>query len=214
MPNIAVVDYGMSNLHSVKQALSVNAPADTKVYLVESEADIHDADKVVVPGQGAAAQCMEAITQRNLKDALIQAAHEKPFLGICMGLQLLLTHSLENEGVQCLGMFAGESHHLAEHIRIEPGHKIPHMGWNKVFQQMSHPLWHGIEDGAYFYFAHSYYAQPADPALVAGVSEYGEHFPCAIASGYVFAIQFHPEKSSSAGLQLLKNFVAWNGETC
>ena len=189
----------------------MHAPAGTRVCVSHTVDEIRNADKLVVPGQGAAAHCMQALTQYGLQEVLIQSAQEKPFLGICMGLQLLLDHSVEDGGTQCLGLYDGEVRHLNEHTPATLGHKIPHMGWNQVAQKAEHPLWHGIEDNSYFYFAHSYYAVPHDPNLIAGTTEYGEEFSCAIADNYVFAVQFHPEKSAATGLQILKNFVAWDG---
>ena len=211
MTTITIVDYGMGNLRSVEKALRCVSPHGTQIITTGDEGLIHQADKVVFPGQGAAGDCMRAIHAHGLAAPLAQAAAEKPFLGICMGLQVLLEHSDENGGTDCLGLFAGRVRHLAEHIGAAPGHKIPHMGWNRVRQVRRHPLWDGIRDDEHFYFVHSYHAEPSDAELVAGQTGYGEEFTCTIASGLVFAVQFHPEKSAGSGLRLLENFVRWNG---
>lgn len=214
MSRIAVVDYGMGNLRSVAKALEHVAPGQ-QVVVTGVAADIADADRVVFPGQGAARDCMAQLRERDLIDPVRQAAAEKPFLGICMGLQVLMTHSRENGGVDGMGLFAGEVEFFGDSIaREENGGllKIPHMGWNAVGQVQEHPLWHGIEDNSRFYFVHSYYVVPQDDNIVAGRTHYGIDFVSAIASGHVFAVQCHPEKSATDGLRLLKNFAAWNGE--
>ena len=212
MNTIAVIDYGMGNLRSVVNALEQVAP-EHRVMLTSSSRDIDDADRVVFPGQGAARDCMRAIDEHQLRDAIVQAAAEKPFLGICMGLQVLVDYSEENEGTDCLGIFPGrvryfgDSHTDADGVKL----KVPHMGWNRVRQTRAHPLWHSIEDGSRFYFVHSYYVEMQDSTLVAGQCDYGLDFTCAIAHDNLFALQCHPEKSASAGLQLLANFTAWDG---
>jgi len=211
MTTITIVDYGMGNLRSVEKALHCVSPERTRIVTGGDAGLIDDADKVVFPGQGAAGDCMGAIHARGLAGPLARAAAEKPFLGICMGLQVLLEHSDENGGTDCLGVFAGRARHLAEHAGAAPGRKIPHMGWNRVRQTRRHPLWDGIADNEHFYFVHSYHVEPADAALVAGRTEYGAEFTCAVASGLVFAVQFHPEKSAANGLRLLENFVRWDG---
>ena len=152
---IAVVDYGMGNLHSVARAVSQAAP-QCKTIISSSAADIASADRVVFPGQGAARQCVQGVQDHQLGEALVQAFNNKPFLGICMGLQILFDHSNENEGVDCLGLVTGGVHEF-QRSATEPEKKIPHMGWNEVNQISSHPLWQGIENGARFYFVHSYY---------------------------------------------------------
>lgn len=211
MEHIAIIDYGMSNLHSVRRALAAVAGDDARVSVVTDRAGIETADKVVFPGQGAALDCMNALNAGNLAEAVLRAAKEKPFLGICMGLQVLLERSEENGGVACLGLFAGEVRRFSGQAR--PGHKIPQMGWNRV-RQRPHPLWQGIADDSHFYFVHSYYTAPADQRLVAGTTDYGDNFASAVAGGFVFAVQFHPEKSAANGLRLLRNFIHWKGETC
>ena len=213
MTTITIVDYGMGNLRSVERALRHVSPGDVRVMTSGDERRINDADKVVFPGQGAAGDCMHAIGVRKLARPLARAAAEKPFLGICMGLQVLLERSDENGGTDCLGLFAGRVRHLQKCAGAAPDRKIPHMGWNRVRQTRAHPLWHGIRDDEHFYFVHSYHAEPADDGLVAGRTGYGGEFVCAIADASVFAVQFHPEKSAGAGLRLLENFARWNGES-
>jgi glutamine amidotransferase len=211
MVDVAVVDYGMGNLHSVAKAVEHVAPG-AKVAVTSDPERILTANRVVFPGQGAAPDCMAAINERGLREAILQAAASKPFLGICMGLQVLFEHSEEGD-TPCLGLFPGNVVRFAEAGMRDPqGNKlkVPHMGWNNVVQTRSHPLWNGIEEGARFYFVHSYFVVPADPALVAGTASYPDEFACACARGNVFAVQFHPEKSAADGLRLLANFVAWN----
>jgi len=183
--------------------------------IVTSDAnEIVDAERIVFPGQGAARDCMKHLKQMQLEDVVLQAAHEKPFLGICMGMQVLMTHSEENAGIECMGLYAGDVRAFADEALASQMQslKIPHMGWNQVAQKQSHPLWQDIEDGSRFYFVHSYYVDPADSTLVAGTTDYGIEFVSVIARDNVFAAQFHPEKSAHDGLQLLKNFCRWNGQ--
>ena len=212
---IAVVDYSMGNLHSVSKALEHVVQADQRV-LVTSDADeIASAERVVFPGQGAARDCMRHLQETGLDSIVKQAAAEKPFLGICMGMQVLMAHSEENNGIACMNLFDGEVRAFAdEALKAKmQSLKIPHMGWNQVTQMQDHPMWHGIDDKARFYFVHSYYVDPADESLVAGTTEYGIDFVSVIARDNVFAAQFHPEKSAHDGLQLLKNFCAWDGKS-
>ena len=212
MIDIAVVDYGMGNLRSVSKALEHVAP--NKNVVVTSQAqDILDAGRVVFPGQGAMPDCMRELESRGLREVIVQAAASKPFLGICIGLQLLFEHSEEGnaDGLAILSgkvkRFAAEAMHDADGNKL----KVPHMGWNQVYQKQAHPMWKDIADGERFYYVHSYYVQPDDASLVAGVTEYPNAFTGAIAHQNIFAVQFHPEKSQHAGLQLLSNFVQWNG---
>ena len=214
MSLIAVVDYGMGNLRSVDKALEHVAQAGQEVRITSDANEIAAADRVVFPGQGAARDCMRELEQRNLIEPVRQAASEKPFLGICMGLQVLMAHSEENEGVDCMGLYPGEVRFFGKVLNKSTTAvplKIPHMGWNNVTQTISHPLWHGIRQVSRFYFVHSYYVDPVDEAIVAGETEYDVVFTSAIACDNVFAVQFHPEKSAADGLQLLKNFTGWDG---
>jgi glutamine amidotransferase len=212
MQTIAVIDYGMGNLRSVVNALEQVAP-EQRIVLTSNPQDIAAAERVVFPGQGAAGDCMRAIESYGLRDAVIEAATEKPFLGICMGLQVLVDHSEENQGTDCLGVFRGQVRYFGDSHRDPDGVKlkVPHMGWNRVMQTRRHPLWESIEDGSRFYFVHSYYVEMQDPQLVVGQCEYGFDFVCAIARGNLFALQCHPEKSAAVGLQLLANFAGWDG---
>ena len=207
--SIAVIDYGMGNLRSVCQALA-HVAGDTPVVVTSDPAQVAAAERVVFPGQGAMPDCMAELEARGLKPAVLQAAKDKPFLGICIGLQMLFEHSEEGD-VPGLGVFPGQVRRFPEAKMVAADGsrlKVPHMGWNQVWQK-SHPLWAGIEDGARFYFVHSYCVQPDDEALVTGSCEYGVPFTCAVGRANIFAVQFHPEKSARDGLQLLKNFVSW-----
>ncbi|HWD21866.1 MAG TPA: imidazole glycerol phosphate synthase subunit HisH [Burkholderiales bacterium] len=199
---IAVVDYGMGNLRSVAKAIEHVAP-QTEVIVTADPDMIVSCEKVVVPGQGAMPDCMRQLRESGAREAVIEAARTKPFLGICIGLQMLFEHGEEGD-TQGLGLLAGEVPRFAA-----PGLKIPHMGWNEVIQTRPHPLWAEIANNSRFYFVHSYYPVPRDPALTAGTAVYGKSFTCAVARDNIFAVQFHPEKSQSAGLQLLSNFVRW-----
>ncbi|MEW5787942.1 MAG: imidazole glycerol phosphate synthase subunit HisH [Pseudomonadota bacterium] len=214
MADIAVVDYGMGNLHSVRKALEHVAPG-AQVVVTGDPAVIAGAGRVVFPGQGAAPDCMAEIDRYGLRQAILDASASKPFLGICMGLQVLFQHSDEGD-TPCLGLMAGNVKRFPDGaMRDGAGNKlkVPHMGWNNVRQTKAHPLWDGIEDGARFYFVHSYYALPADAGVTAGESDYPFAFTCAVARDNLFAVQFHPEKSAAAGLRLLKNFVSWDGKS-
>jgi glutamine amidotransferase len=203
----------MGNLRSVSKALEHVAP--TKNVLVTSNPDdIAQAERVVFPGQGAMPDCMRELDARGLREAVIAAAVNKPFLGICIGLQMLFEHSEEGDAAG-LGVFKGNvKRFAAEDMFDSEGAKlkVPHMGWNQVYQAGAkpHALWQGIEDGARFYYVHSYYVQPDDEAIIAGYSTYPNKFTCAVAKNNLFAVQFHPEKSADAGLQLLSNFVNWS----
>ncbi|HEX6828121.1 MAG TPA: imidazole glycerol phosphate synthase subunit HisH [Burkholderiales bacterium] len=207
---IAVVDYGMGNLRSVAKALEHVAP-DAEVRVTGDPAVVRAAARVVVPGQGAMPDCMRELDARGLRPAVREAAAEKPFLGICIGLQMLFESSEEGQ-VAGLGLLAGAVRRFPAPAMVEgQGNrlKVPHMGWNQVRQAACHPLWEGIPDGSRFYFVHSYYADPGEREVVAGVSAYPFEFCCAVARGNLFAVQFHPEKSAAAGLRLLANFAAW-----
>ncbi|MDX1795948.1 MAG: imidazole glycerol phosphate synthase subunit HisH [Hydrogenovibrio sp.] len=207
---VTVVDYGMGNLRSVAKAAEHVADANTRILVSDKPEDIQSADAIIFPGQGAAKACMQALNQTGMVHALQQAAKEKPFLGICMGLQVLMTHSQENDGVDCLNILPGEVRQFD--LSGHPQLKMPHMGWNQIHQTVEHALWHQIPQDSRFYFVHSYYIVPQDPSIVAGETTHGTTFTSAIASDNLFAIQAHPEKSAEAGLQLFKNFLAWNGQ--
>ncbi len=207
--DIAVVDYGMGNLRSVSKA--VEHVANGKSVVITSDPKvIQNAERVVFPGQGAMPDCMRELDARNLREAIIDAAKNKPFLGICIGMQLLFEHSEEGDTAG-LGLFKGHVKRFAEKLVDEHGEKlkVPHMGWNQVFQTASHPLWAGITDATRFYHVHSYYAAPSDNSVSAGETEYPKRFTSAVARDNIFATQFHVEKSAAAGLQLLANFVNW-----
>ena len=206
---IAVIDYGMGNLRSVAKALEHVAPA-AEVLVTDDPSKLLSADRVVFPGQGAMPDCMRELDARGLRPAVLAAARDKPFLGICIGLQMLFEHSAEGD-VAGLGVFAGDVRRFPDGKMVDRSGqrlKVPHMGWNRV-QQKPHALWAGIADGARFYFVHSYCVQPADSTVITGTTEYGIPFTCAVGRDNIFAVQFHPEKSAQDGLQLLKNFVEW-----
>jgi len=211
---VAVVDYGMGNLRSVSKALE-HVVADNQKVIVSSDADdIANAERIVFPGQGAARDCMKQLKDLKLDEVVLHAASEKPFLGICMGMQVLMAHSEENQGVACMNLYSGDVRAFADdRLKSKMQHlKVPHMGWNQVSQKQSHPLWRDIPDNSRFYFVHSYYVDPDDKSLTAGTTDYGIDFVSVIAKDNVFAAQFHPEKSAHDGLQLLKNFCHWNGQ--
>lgn len=207
---IAVVDYGMGNLRSVWQAL-VHVAEDRSVVVTADPAILAEADRVVFPGQGAMPDCMRELDARGLRSAVLDAARNKPFLGICIGLQMLFEHSEEGD-VPGLGVFSGRVCRFpADRMTSTTGSrlKVPHMGWNQVSQSRSHPLWSGIANEARFYFVHSYYVAPTNRDCIAGTTDYGVPFTSTVARDNIFAIQCHPEKSAQAGLALLSNFVNW-----
>jgi glutamine amidotransferase len=211
MVDIAVVDYGMGNLRSVAQALS-HVAQGRDVLVTSNPADIAAARHVVFPGQGAMPDCVRELDSRNLRSAVLDAAANKPFLGICIGLQLLFDHSDEGN-IAGLGVFPGSVKRFASGMKDAEGNKlkVPHMGWNQVHQVRSHKLWDGIAQDDRFYYVHSYYVVPENAALTVGTSDYPVSFTSAVARDNIFAVQFHPEKSQHAGLQLLKNFIHWDG---
>jgi glutamine amidotransferase len=207
--SIAIVDYGMGNLRSVARALEHVAPEAT-VRICNQASDILAADRVVFPGQGAMRDCMAHLTETGLRDAVVHASRNKPLLGVCVGEQMLFERSEEGP-TDGLGVFDGQVVRFAgAPFDGQDRLKVPHMGWNRVRQTQSHPLWEGVPDNAYFYFVHSYYVVPAQPSLSAGETDYGCAFTCAVARDNIFATQFHPEKSASAGLRIYQNFVRWN----
>ena len=210
---IAVIDYGMGNLHSVASALEHVAPNASVVISADRQV-ITDADHVIFPGVGAIRDCMAEIRRLGF-DRLVPEiiASGKPVLGICVGMQALMESSEENGGVECLNQMHGHVRFFGNNLRDQQGQhlKVPHMGWNQVAQVKSHPLWQGIEDKARFYFVHSYYIKAALDERVVGRCHYGLEFDVAVSHQNLFAVQFHPEKSHTAGLQLLKNFTQWDG---
>ncbi len=211
MTRIAVVDYGMGNLYSVAKAVERMA---ARVRVTSSPREIAASDKVIFPGQGAARDCMTALRQLDLQAAIIEAARQKPFLGICMGMQALMQQSEEGGGTECLALYRGSVEYFGRHLSTATAAdplKVPHMGWNCIEQRQDHPLWKDIPQSSWFYFAHGYFVKCEDRALVAGTTDYGLVFTSALARDNVFALQCHPEKSAAAGLQLLENFVHWDG---
>jgi imidazole glycerol-phosphate synthase subunit HisH len=206
---IAIVDYGMGNLRSVQKALAHVAP-EAHVEITGDAATIRLADRVVFPGQGAMPDCMRSLAESGVGDAVAEAARSKPFLGLCIGQQMLFERSAEGDTAG-LGIVRGR----VVGFRMDPerraaGFKVPHMGWNEVWQVKPHRLWDGIADGSRFYFVHSFYCEPREPGLAAGETRYPEAFTSAIARDNIFATQFHPEKSAAAGLKLLSNFSTWD----
>ncbi len=212
MTDIAVVDYGMGNLRSVAKALAHVAPERSIVISAEPSV-ILAAARVVLPGQSAMPDCIGCLNASGLRDVVLEAARTRPFLGICLGLQMLFETSEEGP-TQCLAVLPGRVVRFRDADMKLPSQerlKVPHMGWSPVRQTKAHPLWAGIADGTRFYFAHSYHPQPDDPGAIAGTTDYPLPFTCAVARANIFATQFHPEKSQRAGLQLLANFVVWDG---
>lgn len=211
MSTIAVIDYGMGNLHSVAKAIE-HVSQNEKV-IVSSDTDtLRQADRLVLPGVGAIRDCMAEIKRLGI-DQLVNdvIAEGKPLLGVCVGMQAMMTHSEENNGVDCLNIFDGNVRYFGDDLKDAKGEKlkIPHMGWNQVHQVIEHPMWNGIPDNARFYFVHSYYVEPAGPDYIAASTEYGINFTTAVTRDNVFAVQFHPEKSQHHGLKLYENFLNW-----
>ncbi len=209
MVDIAVIDYGMGNLRSVHNALLKVAP-HASIVVTDDPGVVAQAGRVVFPGQGAMPECMRELDARNLRQTVLDAARNKPFLGICIGLQMLFEHSTEGD-VPGLGVFPGQVLRFEHNLHDAQGNrlKVPHMGWNQVHQKVDHPMWQNIAQDERFYFVHSYYVKPDDDKFVQAVSHYPQPFVCAVARDNLFAVQFHPEKSHKAGLQLLENFVNW-----
>lgn len=210
MQTVAVIDYGMGNLHSVSKALEHVGAG--RVLVTSDAAQIREADRVVFPGVGAIRDCMAEIKRLGFDSLVREVSQDRPFLGICVGMQALMDRSEENDGVDCIGLFPGQVRFFGKGLQ-EDGEplKVPHMGWNEVHQSCEHPLWHEIPDGGRFYFVHSYHVQPQHAGQVAGRGHYGVDFAAALAEGSRFAVQFHPEKSHTHGLQLLQNFITWDG---
>ena len=213
MRTVAVVDYGMGNLRSVSQAVAHAASNadDVKVIVTGDPQEVQQADRIVLPGQGAMRDCMRELRNSGLQEAVLDALRTKPVMGVCVGMQMLLDHS-EEQDTPGLGVIAGSVRRFRLHGRHQPDgsrYKVPQMGWNRVLQAKPHPLWAGVADGAWFYFVHSFYVEPSDPHHSAGLTEYGERFTSALARDNIFATQFHPEKSAADGLMLYRNFLAW-----
>ena len=210
---VAVVDYGMGNLRSVSQAVQAAAEGSGwQVVVTSRPEEVRAAQRLVLPGQGAMPDCMRELHESGLRDSVLEAAATKPLFGVCVGMQMLLDHSAEGD-TPGLGLIHGEVLKFDLAGRIQPDgsrYKVPHMGWNRVFQRRAHPVWAGVPDGEWFYFVHSYYARPLDPDHSAGETEYGARFTSAVARDNIFATQFHPEKSADQGLALYRNFLHWN----
>ncbi|MCR8923029.1 imidazole glycerol phosphate synthase subunit HisH [Dasania sp. GY-MA-18] len=211
---IAVIDYGMGNLHSVASALE-HVGDNVEVLVSGDPEKILAADRVLFPGVGAIRDCMAEILRLGIDQVVAEAMQTKPLLAICVGMQALMQRSEENGGVDCLGFYPGEVKFFGEHLQDANGQKlkVPHMGWNHVHQQKPHPLWANIAQDERFYFVHSFYVQAQDSDMVMGTTDYGVNINAAISRDNVFAAQFHPEKSSTAGLQLLQNFLSWDGQS-
>lgn len=210
---VAVIDYGMGNLHSVASALQ-HCGENVEVIVTGDAEKIMAADRVLFPGVGAIRDCMSEILRLGVDQVVAEVAATKPMLAICVGMQALMQRSEENNGVDCLGMFPGNVKFFGKQLQDAAGNrlKVPHMGWNQVHQAIAHPLWQGIAQDSRFYFVHSYYVHTEDSALVAATADYGVTIHATLHRDNVFALQCHPEKSSTAGLQLLRNFLAWDGQ--
>lgn len=214
MRRVAVIDYGMGNLRSVSKALETVAGHQLKVDVSSDPDTILSASHVVFPGVGAIRDCMVELKRQQLDEVVLEAANSKPFLAICLGMQALLGRSEENHGIDALNIIPGQARFFGSPVDANGTRlKVPHMGWNTVHQTYQHPLWNKIEQDSRFYFVHSYFVAPTDPAVIAGTSAYPDDFAVAIYKENVFASQFHPEKSQHAGLQLLENFVNWDGQS-
>lgn len=212
MANKIVVVDGLGNLRSVAQALRAADP-EADVIISSQAADIDSADRVVLPGQGAMRDCMRSLRESGAEEAVLRAMKTRPVMGVCVGEQMLFDSSEENEGTPGLGLLPGKVVRFQLDGKLQADgsrFKVPQMGWNRVRQVRAHPLWEGVDDGAYFYFVHSYYAQPANPQDTIGEADYGGAYCCAVARENIVATQFHPEKSAAAGLRLYRNFIHWN----
>ena len=205
MNKIAVIDYGMSNLHSVVKAFQKVVDKNYSVYVANSEEKLKKASVVILPGQGAVKSCIDSLAI-NFPN-LINTISNKPFFGICLGFQILFDKSFEDDGVDCLSIIKGEVKFFSSEIKKNL--KVPHMGWNQITHNSDHLIWQNIPNETFFYFVHSYHAHVASEEMVAGRCEYGVSFDVALAHENIFAVQFHPEKSAANGLQLLKNYLKW-----
>jgi glutamine amidotransferase len=209
---VAVVDYGMGNLRSVSQAVMAAAQDQGVRVLITADPDeVYAAERIVLPGQGAMRDCMRELADSGLKEAVLDAAARKPLMGVCVGMQMLLDHS-EEQDTPGLGLIPGRVKRFRLEGQLQPDgsrYKVPQMGWNRVHQTRAHPVWGEVPDESWFYFVHSFYAETSDPRDSAGQSEYGLRFTCAVARDNIFATQFHPEKSAASGLALYRNFLHW-----
>ena len=216
MASVAVIDYGMGNLRSVAQAVMAAAQGSgVDVIITADPAQVRQADRVVLPGQGAMRDCMRELHDSGLLPEVLHAAAHKPLFGVCVGMQMLLDHSAEGAagGTDCLGLIPGNVVKFELAGQLQPDgsrYKVPQMGWNRVHQTRPHPVWVGVPDNSYFYFVHSFYAKPLDVRHTAGVSDYGQGFTSAVSRDNIFATQFHPEKSADMGLMLYRNFLSWS----
>ncbi|MGX9216890.1 imidazole glycerol phosphate synthase subunit HisH [Massilia varians] len=211
MTNKIVVVDGLGNLRSVAQALRAAAP-EADILVSNNASDIDAADRIVLPGQGAMRDCMRSLRESGAEEALLRAVKTRPVMGVCVGEQMLFDESEENEGTPGLGLLPGRVVRFQLDGKLQADgsrFKVPQMGWNRVRQTRAHPLWEGVEDGSYFYFVHSYYAAPDEPADTIGEADYGGMYTCAVARDNLVATQFHPEKSAAAGLRLYRNFIHW-----
>ena len=214
MASVAVIDYGMGNLRSVAQAVMAAAQGSgVEVIITADPAQVRQADRVVLPGQGAMRDCMRELHDSGLLPEVLHAAANKPLFGVCVGMQMLLDHSAEGAagGTDCLGLIPGNvvKFELAGQLQLDGSrYKVPQMGWNRVHQTRPHPVWAGVPDNSYFYFVHSFYAKPLDVRHTAGVSDYGQGFTSAVSRDNIFATQFHPEKSADMGLMIYLNFLS------
>jgi len=210
---IAVIDYGMGNLHSAASALE-HVTTDAEIVITSDKSIIESADRVVFPGVGAIRDCVHEIKRLGFDELIQQQVKEKPVLAICVGMQALMNRSEENNGVDCIGLLDGEVRFFGNDLKDESGNhlKVPHMGWNRVQQTIAHPMWEGIEQGSRFYFVHSYYVSMNSTETVSGITNYGVDIVSTTAEPNLFCAQFHPEKSHSSGLQLLRNFSQWDGQ--
>src|SRR5688572_26000710 len=210
---VAVVDYGMGNLRSVSQAVQHAADeVGVQVFVTSDPEVVRAATRIVLPGQGAMPDCMRELRESGLLESVLEAADSKPLFGVCVGMQMLLSHS-EEGATDGLDLIPGQVIKFELAGRLQPDgsrYKVPQMGWNQVRQAQPHALWAKVPDEAWFYFVHSFYARPTDPRHSVGDAEYGERFTAAVARDNIFATQFHPEKSADFGLQLYRNFLRWN----
>ena len=211
MADVVIIDYGMGNIHSVYKSLVKVIDKNSNVKVSNSLNDIKNSSHIVFPGQGAASECMSNISSHFDIIELKNVISQKPFLGICMGLQVLMSNSEENDGTECLDVIDGNV--ISLKLQIDSLLKIPHMGWNKVYQNQNHPIWNNIKNNSFFYFVHSYVVNPDNKKNTMSTTEYGIKFTSSVCRDNIIAVQFHPEKSSQIGLELLSNFVSWNGES-